>query len=527
MRQRGSGIFLFFVCAVLFSSGFCSPLWADLELVGKEGVLLSRGITDWQILMDGMLRSSYNNLGYVQTLDCKRKDDLQDYMGYQYYFGFDVKFKDEYEGYIKFSSLTADRSEAPLFPQRNIHTLYGDVKAYRKEYLLPQLQEWWLDVPLGYSDIRVRAGLFPYSVGVGIALGGYYEKYGVNLYSETDKLSWRLHFDVPDVENKWHVGPRTLADEEFFGFRYDSRAWFFAGDMTVKLKEFECQPYLGILLDRTPWWKRSSPYAIPVDEDYLGTYGANFKTHFGDLSLEAEGAANFGKAWSRDPEIIDLEHAGFFFMGGASYSFFEEKIVPRVRCYYASGDKFVGDDITDGQLIKGRSRAFAVYSPTNSNLSDSHYPAFEDGPYVFMGMGSSLNEGILRPSTFADPYQMSNLIAPNVGVDLALTDKFTVNLDYWYLRTAEPPVGALLNPDTGLFDPYTLPTCLGNEFDIYAEYAVNDYITLSALGGIFLPGKYFRQQRDDGDVLGVISAPRFDGGASNAWLVEMAVTYSY
>lgn len=503
--------------------------FAELELVGEKGVLLSGDKGDWDVNLDGSMRLSYNTLAHVVSLNYDKKNDFQNYMGEQYSLGLDVKYKKEYEGYIKFASFGAARYDAPIYPERPVHTIYGDVGSYSGTDLLPRLQEWWLSSPLVPDNkVKAKAGLFKYSVGSGLALGGYYENYGANMSVETGILKWTSHFAAPDLENKWYVGPKVADETGVFGVKYNSRAYFFAEDVTVSLGEGSFfQPYLGILIDDTPAAKRNSAYLTPVSTEYLGTYGADYEITVGELSLGAEAAANFGKAWSDDPSYPDISHEGWMFNAGAAYSLFDGKVKPRTRVYYLSGNKYVGDDITDGQVVKGVNRDFSVYSPLNNNLADTFYPAFNKGPYVFAGMGNSLDQGILRPGAFRDPYQMTNLIAPNVGIDLNPIDNLTLRLDYWYLRSAEPGIGADYDPVSATYSPYTLPTYLGNELDAYAEYSVTDNIVLSFLAGLFLPGDYYRKNRGDEDLLGVSSAPRFDGNASNAWMLEAAVTYSF
>jgi hypothetical protein len=504
---------------------FLMPAYAQLELVGAEGVLMSREQPDLQVYMDGMLRLSYNSLGHVVTLDWNRKTDVQDYMGYQYSAGLGATYKEDYKGYIRFASYGPTEYDAPLFPYGQVHTIWGDVGEYWGKKLLPRLDEWWIDVPVG--PIKTKTGLFTYSVGTGLALGGYYEKYGISIYQELDNLTWTFHFDVPDIDHKWYLGPKLIAEKEPFGITYNSKAYFFAGDILFNIGDHSFQPYIGLLADMTPASRRTSVYVPAIDQDYLGTYGAYLQMIFGDLTLEFESAANFGEAHSSDARFNSIAHQGYFFFTGASYSMLEETVVPRAKFYWVSGNKFTGDDIGSQQLVHSSNREFSVYSPTNSNLADSHYTAFEGGPYVFMGMGYNLNNGILRPNTFYDPYQMTNIIAPNIGVDMMLSDKLFLSLDYWYLHAQQPPIGADYDPVNDVYSPYTLSSNLGNELDLYAEYYVNDYITFSFLGGIFFPGAYFHTRRGDQDLLGVAAAPRFDGGASNAWVIEAAVTYSY
>ncbi|MDD4013817.1 MAG: alginate export family protein, partial [Candidatus Omnitrophica bacterium] len=528
MSVRRTGPVSFFILAAIFVLWACPGARAELELLGEKGILVKKESSDWQMNMDGSLRLSFNSLGRVVTLDHDNKNDLQNYMGEQYSAGLGIKFREEYEAYIKFASFGPARYDAPVLPSRAVHTIFGDVGEYSRWELLPRLEEWWVSSPIvpGRTE-RARAGLFKYSVASGLALGGYYENYGVDVSAVYGDLEARLHFAVPDIENKWYLGPRVHEEKEIFGMKYNSNAWFFAADADWKFAEgSNIQPYFGVLVDRTPASKRSGFYATPVDTEYLGTYGSAFRWEKEAFSLTFETAANFGKAWSIDPRMPDITHGGWMFTAGASYSLLDERVKPRADFYYLSGNKFVGDDITGGQIVKGHNREFSTYSPLNGNLSDSFYQAFEKGPYVFAGMGNSLNNGILRPNSFGDPYVMTNLIAPNLGLDMAITEKLEVSLDYWFLRSAEKAIGADYDPVSGVYSPYTLPSYMGNELDLYAEYKVNRYIVFSLLAGIFFPGDYFRKNRGDGDILGIAAAPRYDGGASNAWMLEAAVTYS-
>ena len=170
-------------------------------------------------------------------------------------------------------------------------------------------------------------GLFTYGVGSGLALGGYYEKYGISIYQELDNLTWTFHFDVPDIEHKWYLGPKLIAEKETFGWTYDSKAYFFAWDAIASFGDHTFQPYIGFLADMTPSARRTSMYAPPVDQDYLGTYGADLQMSFGDFSAGIEAAANFGEAHSSNPAFDSMKHQGYFFVANTSYSFLEEKVV--------------------------------------------------------------------------------------------------------------------------------------------------------------------------------------------------------
>ena len=491
------------------------------ELIGQEGMLYKCEDPELCVFSDAELRLSYIALGHVQTLDHDDKNDVQNYMGYQWNAGVGAVYKEDYEGYIKIASYGPTYFDAPIAPYGPVHTGAGDVGEYWGKKLLPRLHEWWIDMPVWGTPLRVKTGLFQHAVASGLALGGFYNNYGVNLYYDSPQIDWTFRFTVPDIEQKWYLGPKLIAEKEVFNIRYDSKAYFFETDMTVTIGDLILQPYLGLLCDMTPWARRNGAYAQRIDREYLGTYGGKVDLSVGDFLLEAEAAGNFGKAYSVDADQPDITHCGYMFWLGASYNY-SEKITPRARFYYISGNEFTGEDITAGGIMGPKNREFSVYSPTNSNLADTHYQAFDSGPVVFASMGNGMNTGIPRPNTFGDPYIMTNLIAPDIGIDINPTDRLSVSFDYWYLHAATPPVGVDMGGAT-----YTLPRFLGNEIDLSVEYTITENIMVSFLGGIFFPGEYYRQERGDGDALSVIGAPRFDGGASNAWQAETAITLSY
>jgi hypothetical protein len=499
---------------------------ANETLVGRDGLFYESEESELLVFSDAELRLSYIALGHVQTLDYNDKNDVQNYMGYQWNAGLGAVYKEEYKGYIKMASYGPTYFDAPIAPYGPVHTGAGDVGEYWGKKLLPRLHEWWIDVPLGFAALRAKTGLFQHVVASGLALGGFYNNYGVNLYYESPEIDWTFRFTVPDIEQKWYLGPKLIAEKEVFNIRYDSKAYFFETDATVTISDLVIRPYLGLLADMTPWARRSGVYAQRIDKEYLGTYGGKVDLLSGDFFIEAEAAGNFGKAYSVDEDRPDITHSGYMFWFGVSYNY-DDKITPRAKFYYISGNKFTGDDITAGQISPSRNKEFSVYSPTNSNLADTHYQAFDTGPVVFASMGNGMNTGIPRPNTFGDPYIMTNLIAPNIGIDINPTDKLTVSFDYWYLNSQTPPIGADYDAEKDSYSPYTLPSFLGNEINLFVEYRPTENMALSFLGGIFFPGEYYRKDRGDADVLGVISAPRFDGGASNAWQAETAITFSY
>jgi hypothetical protein len=61
---------------------------------------------------------------------------------------------------------------------------------------------------------------------------------------------------------------------------------------------------------------------------------------------------------------------------------------------------------------------------------------------------------------------------------------------------------------------------LGYETDLFVDYKVNTHMTVGFLGGYFIPGKFYKEKRDDVD--GSLFTPfvRGDGHANNAYQIE-------
>ncbi len=132
-----------------------------------------------------------------------------------------------------------------------------------------------------------------------------------------------------------------------------------------------------------------------------------------------------------------------------------------------------------------------------------------------------MNYGIGRPTTFSDPYLFENLILVCLGLDFQLTEKFSMTFDWWYLRAAQRGVGTLAGENI------LLSPDLGNELDLYFNYDLTKNIALSLFGGYFFPGRFYKEERDDGD--GSLFSPfvRGDGEADGAFQIEASVTFSY
>ena len=68
---------------------------------------------------------------------------------------------------------------------------------------------------------------------------------------------------------------------------------------------------------------------------------------------------------------------------------------------------------------------------------------------------------------------------------------------------------------------------LGYEWDATLDYRANKHLTFSFLGGYFLPGRYYKERRDD--TAGSLFSPylRGDGKADAAYQLELSMELSF
>ncbi len=454
-------------------------------------------------------------------LDSRNKDDSTAYLGFDYSFGFNLKSKESGpEFYLKLERNGPSDYDAPLFIHNTLRTSTAGIERYRNEELLPQIEEFWGDFPLSDLPLRLKGGLFSYGAGNGLSLGGAYENYGLNLsYSAKERIKFGFYYCRPDLVYKSYLGERPQQDKEQ-GINYQhTKANFFALDSTISGEDYNLQPYVGVLIDNTNT-KRASTFATPTHKDVLGTLGISWERNLDKLSLNLETARNFGKAKSSDEALKDVAHSGYAFYADTSYAL--NKLTPHFRFLYASGNKVTTDMAADTVLTSGKNRAFSVYSPLNTNLSDSLYPSFTKCslPIVAAGDGYGLNYGIPRPTTFADPRLPDNTILYGLGFDWTVTKKTSFSLNWWYLMAAERGIGTYNG------EAKTLSRDLGNELDVSCTYALNDNISLSLGGGYFFPGNFYKEERDDA---GSLFTPivQGDGKADNAYQIELSLTLSF
>lgn len=466
------------------------------------------------------------NFKNVVGLDSNNKDDKTTYLGIDYSLG----FKSEYRNngpifYLKLERNGPYDYDAPLFINHKL-TVPGprQIKPYSNTELLPQVEEFWLDLPILSIPLRLKAGLFPYEIGKGFAQGtGTFENYGVSLCYSADNFNWRFHYFRPDLVYKTKLGP-TIRQERQEGILYQTNAAnYFTFDMTFLTQGHKLQPFASLLLDSTSEGKRDNTFVTPTDKELLGIFGLDYDFSFRDFSLGLEIARNFGVAYSNNDDFKDVEHKGYLLYATAAYNI--GKFSPHCQFLLSSGNKVTTEMVDNGdeKFPGGANKAFSIYSPLNMNFWDSLTPSLDSAPLVFLGWGYGLNYGvgINRPSTLADDSVLENLIMPSFGFDYKFTDKFTLTLDYWYIKANERGVGSL----EGVAKE--LSRNLGQEIDLTLSFEVNEHFNISLYSGYFLPGKYFREERDDTE--GSLFTPfvRGDGNANAAYQIELVTEFKF
>lgn len=465
---------------------------------------------DLRLIIENYVRLSGNNLGNNLDLNSS-EDDGVTYVGYSFNTRFNISYKEFFMSFLKLESNGTFDYDAPIVSDNKINTLFGDIDNYSFPEIIPRVEEYWVDSKIFDLPVRVKIGQYAYLVGNGYVLGGYYENYGISVYSTNEDLKWTVYYYKPDLSNKIILGPQVPQDREL-GVKYDSNAHFMSVDTIIKMGDYSFQPYIGLLHDTTSSDRRNNAYPVSVNEDNLGTIGIDMDVSIYKWNFGFEAAKNFGMANVRG-DGSDIIHKGYMVHADASYSM--DKFTPRSKILVSSGHKMDKDDVLRGEFNSHSNRSFSTYSPTNFNLVDSVYQVGY-GPYVATGRGYAANYGIARPGIFGDPYQLSDLILPNLGMDVQITEKLTVSIDYWYLRSFEHAHG------TWNDRVITLSSDLGHELDFYSSYELTDNISFNLLMGIFFPGKYYREKRDDGNILGLAPSPRYDGDADAAYQIELS-----
>ncbi len=198
-------LFIFFST---LGHGYALPVWEN------ENFALS---------LEAYLRTDLVTFKNVVDLDSSLKDDSTAYLGLDYSLGFNLESKDkERKFFLKLERNGPCDYDAPLFVHNTLMTSAGVIDRYQNEELLPQIEELWADMPL-FAPLRLKLGLYTYSVGNGFSLNGCYENFGLSLYQEKPDFSWRVYYSKPDLHNDIRLGPR-IHQEAGQGFVYEPNA---------------------------------------------------------------------------------------------------------------------------------------------------------------------------------------------------------------------------------------------------------------------------------------------------------------
>ncbi len=508
-----------------------SFLFAEMEWVGPEGRWIKTEAEAWRLKGELYASADLALMDNGIDLDHKGKKDSMSYLAAEYHLNLDLTYQDCLQIFTRFERNGPSDYHSLILGRRHVPTLFGNVNRLRNKEFLPELEEWFADFkfPMQAVPIHLKAGLFPMWIGNGLAVSGYYENIGVEIYQEGERFGTHAYYFRPDLRNKIILGP-NMNSEETIGRGYQhSVSDLFALDTILSWKKpswggrfapsGSFQPYLSFLSDRTGAGKRSNLFAVPTSEDLLGTLGADLNLEWGRLSLGFEAAKNFGRAKAVNIGAAlneNIVHRGYAIYADAAYDLKELHLKPRSKLIIASGNDLNG---SEGGLLPGSvNRAFSVYSPANAFLSDSVYQPQAMGPLVAMGMGRGLHFGVRRPGTFNDPYLFENIIAPNVGVDVTPFERLTGTLDWWYLSAFERGIGSY----RGLSKK--LSRDLGHELDTSVTFQWTKQLKLVTALGYFIPGQYYTELRDDA---GTNFSPliRGDGEVDNAFYGEMRLVF--
>lgn len=504
-REKALIVLCFLFC-LLPSAGF------GYTLVENDAVRFS---------LESYARPEVVTFKNVVDLDSRNKDDSTVYFGIDYSLGFRYEAKDDSkQAYLKLERNGPFDYDAPLFVHNTVMTSAGVIDKYKNEELLPQVEEFWWDQHF-VSGYGLKAGLYTYEVGNSFSLNGSYENYGATFYHKGEDLTWRFYYCRPELAYKNPLGPHIHQEAEQGIKYYHNTSNFIATDITVERKTFTLQPYVGVLADYTSSGKRDNAFTTPVKSDILGTCGLSWNVKKNQFYLKTEVAHNFGEAKAASDEYKDIIHSGYLGFADVGYSF--NRLTPSLKGLVASGNKPTLDMARDQDLTfsGANNRAFGSYSPLNRNLSYSICSCHSDmRPVVLMGNGNGLNYGVPRPGTL-DSSDFDNLMLFAPGIVFSATDKLNLSMYWYFVHSFARGVG-MYNGEAKY-----LSKDLGQEVDLFADYQLNKNITLSFLGGYFMPGGYYKEMRDD--TQGSVFSPfvRGDGAVNPAYQCELAMEMKF
>ncbi|MBI4577570.1 MAG: hypothetical protein HY722_15015 [Planctomycetes bacterium] len=477
---------------------FAPPPGRKLRAMGVDRALDRRHLSLHYALAG---RLSLNSMDNVVDLSDDRDGDSSQYLGATYTAELWMVHDDGPFAYGRLKEAGPAGFNAPIIIDGDLETLFGTQDEWRGRQNYPALDIVYGDVPLAGSA-RAQAGLVPFKVGNGFAIGGKFANYGVNVYDERAPLPWRVHWSRPDQNNEWFLGTSKDQDKNQVARSENTQANLYALQGRLPAGKHQLEAYAGVLHDRTGQNQRDvafryqpSPNLRRIHEDTLGTAGADLDLDLDRFALGLEGAKNFGKANGLSG-TRDVRHGGYLLYGDARWDkamTWPVFITPTARALQASGNKDTQQDYDAAAggvyRTRGGNRAFSVFSPLNTGLFDTVFPA-SPGPVLTMARGYTINYGMPRPHTFSDPHLAENLQAASLGFHLRHHSlPVFATVDWWYLRAQHPGFrreGGVTRP----LDPE-----LGHEVDAIGTWLLSDHLSLQVIAAWFLPGAYYQGRR--------------------------------
>ncbi len=430
------------------------------------------------------------------------------YPGYLYNLNFYLK-NNSFNLVLSLKNATASGYAIPIY-NKGIETIYMKTSKTQIEDFIPYVNRLFFNLSTSNKKIKFKVGLFKEKNQFFYLLNNKYSNYGISLSLDNFNYEAKLHFELPDYNNKWVLGKRNYAGKSFI-FNH-TKAKFYSLYLGKMIKGFSIAYYVSYLNDNTDPEYRTGMLQGSVFQDKL--YTTAITVNFGHplFFTKIEFLKNFGNSLSKLRKIKHKGHLFYF-----DQYFFTGIVNLGFELIYATGPKLSKSQYGEPQW-NFDNYSFSFYSPFNLNLFDTRYP-FYYSSIISGGGGYGLNYGIPRPGIFSDPHLIENVKIYKLYFEVPFRENFSLLLNYYWLRTYFPPLGMFNN------EIIKLPSQLGREFDIIAFYKFNKVITSNLLFGYFKKGAYYKAKRDDNNPWGIY--PIVENLPDNLYQIEFLITISF
>ncbi len=171
-------------------------------------------------------------------------------MGYTYDLKFNVEYKEVLTSFVKLESNGPFDFDAPIMSDKKIDTFYGEVDNYSMPEVIPRVEEYWVDSLVFDFPVKFKLGQYSYQAGNGYALGGYYENYGISVYSTNEDFKWTVYYAKPDLVNKIGSSGKRVGNFEQFYISFSIQVRIFSRRYSSSLNPYALLCITRILLLR-------------------------------------------------------------------------------------------------------------------------------------------------------------------------------------------------------------------------------------------------------------------------------------